>query len=244
MERADICIVNLGLAKSRTHAKRIITEKRAFYGGKVIEKVSMIIENPNLITINSTFEDSYVGRGAIKLDSAIKNFELDLENLICMDIGASTGGFTQIMLNENAKKVYAIDVGTDQLAKSLLADERVVSLENKNFRYLDFGEIGEKVDFVSIDVSFISLKYIFKNLYKFLKEDSKIVALIKPQFECDGKSLNKKGIVKSEKVIDNVIEKIKLYALGNKLEIISIIDSPILGGDGNKEKLALIKGIF
>ena len=135
MERADICIVNLGLAKSRTHAKRIITEKRAFYGGKVIEKVSMIIENPNLITINSTFEDSYVGRGAIKLDSAIKNFNLDLNNLVCMDIGASTGGFTQIMLNENAKKVYAIDVGTNQLAKSLLADDRVVSLENKNFRY-------------------------------------------------------------------------------------------------------------
>ena len=244
MERADICLVNLGLVKSRTHAKRIITEKRAFYDGKVIEKVSMIIENPNLITLNLTFEDSYVGRGAIKLDSAIKNFNLDLNNLVCMDIGASTGGFTQIMLNKNAKKVYAIDVGTNQLAKSLLADERVVSLENKNFRYLDFGEIGEKVDFVSIDVSFISLKYIFKNLYKFLKEDSKIVALIKPQFECEGKSLNKKGIVKSEKVIENVIEKVRLYALGNKLEIISVIDSPILGGDGNKEKLALIKGIF
>ena len=244
MERADICIVNLGLAKSRTHAKRIITEKRAFYDGKVIEKVSMIIENPSLITINSTFEDSYVGRGAIKLDSAIKNFKLDLNNLVCMDIGASTGGFTQIMLNENAKKVYAIDVGTDQLAKSLLNDDRVVSLENTNFRYLDFEEIGEKVDFVSIDVSFISLRYIFENLYKFLKEDSKIVALIKPQFECEGKSLNKKGIVKSEQVIENVIEKVKLYALGNKLGIISVIDSPILGGDGNKEKLALIKGIF
>lgn len=244
MERADICIVNLGLAKSRTHAKRIITEKRAFYDGKVIEKVSMIIENPSLITINSTFEDSYVGRGAIKLDSAIKNFKLDLNNLVCMDIGASTGGFTQIMLNENAKKVYAIDVGTDQLAKSLLNDDRVVSLENTNFRYLDFEEIGEKVDFVSIDVSFISLRYIFENLYKFLKEDSKIVALIKPQFECEGKSLNKKGIVKSEKVIENIIEKVKLYALGNKLEIISVIDSPILGGDGNKEKLALIKRIF
>ena len=159
MERVDICIVNLGLAKSRTHAKRIITEKRAFYDGKVIEKVSMIIENPSLITINSTFEDSYVGRGAIKLDSAIKNFKLDLNNLVCMDIGASTGGFTQIMLNENAKKVYAIDVGTDQLAKSLLNDDRVVSLENINFRYLDFEVIGEKLDFISIDVSFISLKY-------------------------------------------------------------------------------------
>ncbi len=244
MERADICLVNLGLAKSRTHAKRIITEKRAFYYGKIIEKVSMMIEKPELVIVKATFEDSYVGRGAIKLDSAIKNFKLDLENLICMDIGASTGGFTQIILNANAKKVYAIDVGTDQLAKSLLADDRVVSLENINFRYLDFEVIGEKLDFISIDVSFISLKYIFENLYKFLKEDSMIVALIKPQFECEGKSLNKKGIVKSEKVIENVIEKVRLYALGNKLEIISIIDSPILGGDGNKEKLALIKGIF
>ena len=243
MERADICLLKLGLAKSRTHAKNIILEKRAFYDGKVIEKASLLVDE-NLVAVNSTVEDTYVGRGAIKLDSAIKNFELDLKDLVCMDIGASTGGFTQIMLNEKAKKVYAIDVGTNQLVDSLLNDERVVSLENTNFRYLDFEVIGEKVDFISIDVSFISLKYIFENLYKFLKEDSKIVALIKPQFECEGKSLNKKGIVKSKKVIENVIEKVKLYALANKLEVLEIIDSPILGGDGNKEKLALIKGIF
>lgn len=243
MERADICLLKLGLAKSRTHAKNIILEKRAFYDGKVIEKASLLVDE-NLVTVNSTVEDTYVGRGAIKLDSAIKNFELDLKYFVCMDIGASTGGFTQIMLNEKAKKVYAIDVGTNQLVDSLLNDERVVSLENTNFRYLDFEVIGEKVDFISIDVSFISLKYIFENLYKFLKEDSKIVALIKPQFECEGKSLNKKGIVKSKKVIENVIEKVKLYALANKLEVLEIIDSPILGGDGNKEKLALIKGIF
>lgn len=243
MERADICLLKLGLAKSRTHAKNIILGKRAFYDGKVIEKASLLVDE-NLVTVNSTVEDTYVGRGAIKLDSAIKNFELDLKAFVCMDIGASTGGFTQIMLNEKAKKVYAIDVGTNQLVDSLLNDERVVSLENTNFRYLDFEVIGEKVDFISIDVSFISLKYIFENLYKFLKEDSKIVALIKPQFECEGKSLNKKGIVKSEKVIENVIEKVKLYALANKLEVLEIIDSPILGGDGNKEKLALIKGIF
>ncbi|MBK1468320.1 TlyA family RNA methyltransferase [Parvimonas parva] len=243
MERADICLLKLGLAKSRTHAKNIILEKRAFHDGKVIEKASLLVDD-NLVTVNSTVEDTYVGRGAIKLDSAIKNFELDLKDLVCMDIGASTGGFTQIMLNEKAKKVYAIDVGTNQLVDSLLNDERVVSLENTNFRYLDFEVIGEKVDFISIDVSFISLKYIFENLYKFLKEDSKIVALIKPQFECEGKSLNKKGIVKSKKVIENVVEKVKLYALANKLEVIEIIDSPILGGDGNKEKLALIKGIF
>lgn len=243
MERADICLLKLGLAKSRTHAKNIILEKRAFHDGKVIEKASLLVDD-NLVTVNSTVEDTYVGRGAIKLDSAIKNFELDLKDLVCMDIGASTGGFTQIMLNEKAKKVYAIDVGTNQLVDSLLNDERVVSLENTNFRYLDFEVIGEKVDFISIDVSFISLKYIFENLYKFLKEDNKIVALIKPQFECEGKSLNKKGIVKSKKVIENVIEKVKLYALANKLEVLEIIDSPILGGDGNKEKLALIKGIF
>lgn len=243
MERADICLLKLGLAKSRTHAKNIILGKRAFYDGKVIEKASLLVDE-NLVTVNSTVEDTYVGRGAIKLDSAIKNFELDLKDLVCMDIGASTGGFTQIMLNEKVKKVYAIDVGTNQLVDSLLNDERVVSLENTNFRYLDFEVIGEKVDFISIDVSFISLKYIFENLYKFLKEDSKIVALIKPQFECEGKSLNKKGVVKSEKVIENVIEKVKLYALANKLEVLEIIDSPILGGDGNKEKLALIKGIF
>jgi len=243
MERADICLTKLGFAKSRTHAKTIILENRAFYDGVVIKKPSMLVDEM-LVSVESIQEDSYVGRGAIKLNHAIKNFKINLDDCICMDIGASTGGFTQIMLENNAKLVYAIDVGTNQLAESLLKNNKVINIENTNFRNMEYDIIGRTVDFVSIDVSFISLKFIFSNLYKFLNENTKIIALIKPQFECEGKSLNKNGVVKSEKVLKEVIEKIKDYAFINNLEIVSIIDSPIFGGDGNKEFLALIKRKF
>lgn len=243
MERADICLTKLGFAKSRTQAKTIILESRAFFNGILITKSSMLVDE-KLVSVETVKKDNYVGRGAIKLDHAIKKFGINIENNICMDIGASTGGFTQIMLENKAKIVYAIDVGTNQLDEILLYDDRVISLENTNFRNMEFDVIGETVDFVSIDVSFISLKYIFSNLCKFLNEDTKIIALIKPQFECEGKSLNKNGIVKSEKILKEVIERVKEYALLNKLEIVSIIDSPIFGGDGNKEFLALIRKKF
>lgn len=242
MERADVCLTKLNFAKSRTYAKKIILEKRAFSNGKLILKPSELVDEKN-ITVNKVKEDLYVGRGAIKLEKAIDEFNIDLKDKICMDIGSSTGGFTQIMLLNGAKKVYAIDVGTNQLVDSLKNDDRVISLENTNFRDIEFNIINQTVDFVSIDVSFISLKYIFSNLYKFLNKDTKIIALIKPQFECGPKSLNK-GIVRSKKVLEEVIDNIKDYALINNLQIISIINSPILGTDGNREFLSLIKGKF
>lgn len=240
MERADVCIAKMGFAKSRTQAKNIILEKRAFYNGKLITKSSMSVDERGIF-VQASENDRYVSRGALKLLSAIDSFKIDISDMVCMDIGASTGGFTQVMLENNAKLIYAIDVGTSQLDVSLLMNNRVKSLENTNFRYLEFDRIGEKIDFVSIDVSFISLNYIFMNLTKFLTKDSVVVALIKPQFECGPNGLNKNGIVKSEKVIEKVVENVKLYAEDNKLEVISIIESPILGGDGNKELLALIK---
>lgn len=240
MERADIVLVKLGLAKSRTYAKEIITQKRAFVGGKLIEKASQVVDE-NLVTINTVDSDSYVGRGAKKLIEALNVFEINVENLVCMDIGASTGGFTQILLENGVKKVFAIDVGSGQLDEKLLKDSRVVNLENTNFRYLDFEKIGEKIDFVCIDVSFISLKHIFSNLKKFVNENTKIIALIKPQFECSKIALNKKGIVKNEKYIKEAISNVRNYALINGFKIMSIIDSPILGGDGNREFLSYIR---
>lgn len=242
MDRADVCLTKLNFAKSRTYAKKIILEKRAFCNGKLILKPSDLVDEKN-ITVNKNKEDLYVGRGALKLEKAIDEFNIDLKDNICMDIGSSTGGFTQIMLLKGAKKVYAIDVGTNQLVDSLKNDDRVISLENTNFRDMEFNLINQTVDFISIDVSFISLKYIFANLYKFLNKDTKIIALIKPQFECGPKYL-KKGIVKSNKVLEEVIDNVKDYALINSLQVISIINSPILGTDGNREFLSLIKGKF
>lgn len=239
MDRADICLTKLGLSKSRTHAKTMIEEKRAFCDGKLILKPSQIVDE-KLITVNSVKSDEYVGRGAQKLLSAIENFNIDVENNICMDIGASTGGFTQILLENGVKKVYAVDVGVNQLASKILMDSRVENLENTNFRYLEYEKIGKIMDFICIDVSFISLKNIFPNLKNFSNKSTKIVALIKPQFECDKSSLNKNGIVKNEKYWKEAIEKIRMYAMKDGFKILSIIESPILGGDGNKEFLAHI----
>lgn len=239
MDRADICLTKLGLSKSRTHAKTMIEEKRAFCDGKLILKPSQIVDE-KLITVNSVKSDEYVGRGAQKLLSAIENFNIDVENNICMDIGASTGGFTQILLENGVKKVYAVDVGVNQLASKILMDSRVENLENTNFRYLEYEKIGEIMDFICIDVSFISLKNIFPNLKNFSNKSTKIVALIKPQFECDKSSLNKNGIVKKEKYWKEAIEKVRMYAMKDGFKILSIIESPILGGDGNKEFLAHI----
>lgn len=242
MERADVCLTKLGLSKSRTHAKKIIIEKRAFCNGKLILKPSCLVDEKN-IYIKEIKEDSYVSRGAIKLQKAIEYFNINLFEKICMDIGSSTGGFTQIMLLNDARIVYAVDVGTDQLVESIKNDTRVISLENTNFRNMSFDVINKLVDFISIDVSFISLKYIFSNLSKFLKKDTEIIALIKPQFECGQKNLSR-GVVKSKKVFENVIENVKDYALVNGLKVVSVIDSPILGTDGNREFLAYIKVKF
>lgn len=240
MDRADVCLTKLGLAKSRTHAKTIIEEKRAFYKGIVIDKASLLVDE-NFLTVETVKSDEYVGRGAKKLLSAIEEFGVDVKEKYCMDIGASTGGFTQILLENNAKEVFAIDVGTDQLAEKLRIDERVKNLENTNFRYLEFEKIGKILDFICIDVSFISLSYIFPNLKNFSNENTEIVALIKPQFECDKSMLNKKGIVKNPKHWKEVQLKVSKYALENGFKIKKIIDSPIFGGDGNKEFLAYIR---
>lgn len=240
MERADVSLTKAGLAKSRTHAKLIIEEKRAFYNGKIIEKPSQLVE-AEFLTINSVKSDEYVGRGAKKLLSALETFNIDIKNKSCMDIGACTGGFTQILLERDAKEIFAIDVGTNQLAEKILKDKRVKNLENTNFRYLEFEKIGKIMDFICIDVSFISLGHIFPNLSIFSNKKTEIVALIKPQFECVKSMLGKNGIVKNPKYWKEVILNVKNYAKENGFEIINIIESPILGGDGNKEFLAYIR---
>lgn len=238
-ERLDILIFNKGLASSRERAKQLVLNKSVKVNGKTIEKPGQKIEKNSVIEIVS--QEEYASRGAFKLKKAIEIFKIDLVNKISIDIGASTGGFTDLMLKHGAKKVYAIDVGCNQLADVLKCDKRVVQMDKTNFRYIDTEIFTDKIDFVSIDVSFISLKYILTNVSKIIDSESDVVALIKPQFEAGRKNIGKNGIVKDKKIHLEVLMKINQYCIDNNLLLKDIIYSPITGGDGNIEYLTYIK---
>jgi len=179
----------------------------------------------------------YVSRGGLKLEKAIDVFNIDLNDRICVDVGASTGGFTDCMLQNGAKKVYCIDVGYGQLAWKLRTDERVVNIERTNVRYLDLELIKDKIDFSSIDVSFISLKLVLGVVYSFLSDDGKVVALIKPQFEAGREEVGKKGVVKDKQVHENVIRNCLNLAKEFGFGILGLDFSPIKGPEGNIEFL-------
>lgn len=234
--RADILIYEKGLSSSREKAKRIIMEGRAFVGTMRIEKPGEQIDEDKKITIKEK-EVDYVSRGALKLKKALNEFSLDLENCICIDIGASTGGFTDVMLKSGAKKVYAIDVGYNQLDYKLRVDDRVVVMERTNIRYLDFKLIKDEIDFISIDVSFISLKLVLPVAEKLLKKNGNIVALIKPQFEAGRELVGKNGIVRDNSTHKMVIEEIVNFSNSIGLYTSSITFSPIKGTKGNIEFL-------
>lgn len=179
----------------------------------------------------------YVSRGGLKLEKSMEFFGLSMENKTCMDIGASTGGFTDCMLQNGAVKVYAVDVGYGQLDYSLRINERVVNMEKCNIRYLDPASIPDKIEFVSIDVSFISLKLVFPVATKLLSDDGQLVCLVKPQFEAGREQVGKKGIVRDEKVHLQVIENVIGYALENDLYPCGLTFSPVTGAKGNIEYL-------
>ncbi|MDY0234523.1 MAG: TlyA family RNA methyltransferase [Gudongella sp.] len=236
-KRADVVLFEKGLVESREKAKRVIMEGAVFVGTNRVDKPGESIDETAEIWIKKN-PIKFVSRGGLKLEKAISNFDIDLNNVIAMDMGASTGGFTDCMLKEGAKKVYAVDVGYGQLDWKLRQDDRVIVKERTNIRYMETTEIDDKLDFVSIDVSFISLKHILPVAFKLLKEDGKIVALIKPQFEAGRDKVGKKGIVKDKavhkEVIINVLnfsEKLLLYPVG-------LTFSPITGTTGNVEFLA------
>ena len=182
-------------------------------------------------------QNPFVSRGGLKLQKAAKNFGINLENCVCMDIGASTGGFTDCMLTYGAKKVYAIDVGYGQLAWKLRTDERVVNMERTNFRYVTHEQIPEEIDFASVDVSFISLKIILPVLHGLLKEGGEAVCLIKPQFEAGKDKIGKKGVVRDASVHTEVVERITAFAVESGFALKNLDFSPIKGPEGNIEYL-------
>lgn len=242
-ERLDILLVNRKLAQSREKAKAIIMSGIVYVDGQKEDKAGSNFPLECEIEIRgSTLK--YVSRGGLKLEKAIDLFGLDLKEKICMDVGSSTGGFTDCMLQNGAKKVYAIDVGTNQLAWSLRSDERVISMEKTNIRYLEPEKIKEPIEFASIDVSFISLTKVLPVMEWVLNDSGKLVCLIKPQFEAGRDKVGKKGVVRDRKTHVEVIKKILNESKKIGFAIIEIDYSPVTGPEGNIEYLMLLsKGI-
>lgn len=238
--RADLLLYNQGLVDSREKAKRLIMEGKVLCGTKRIDKPGEQIEDFEILTVNSD-QIQYVSRGGLKLEKAIKEFNLNFSNFICADIGASTGGFTHCMLINGAKKVYSIDVGYNQLDYKLRIDDRVIVLERTNIRYIDNNLISDEIDFISIDVSFISLQLVLPKAYEILKDGSYLVALIKPQFEAGKEKVGKNGIITDSKVHAEVLNNTLNFAEKIGFSIQGLTYSPIKGTKGNVEFLVLLK---
>jgi len=236
-KRADLLLFEKGLVESREKAKRVIMEGAVFVGTDRIDKPGQSLDENAEIWVKKN-PIKFVSRGGLKLEKAISSFDLNLKDQVAMDMGASTGGFTDCMLKEGAKKVYAVDVGYGQLDWSLRSDPRVLVKERTNIRYLQESDIDEKLDFISIDVSFISLKHILPVAYKLLKEDGRVVALIKPQFEAGRDKVGKKGIIKDKLIHKEVIESVLSFSENIGLYPLGLTFSPITGTGGNVEFLA------
>lgn len=241
-ERLDLILVNRNLVSSRQKAKAIIMAGNVFVNGQRETKAGTSFDDTIEIEIKGK-PLKYVSRGGFKLEKAIKEFEVDLLDKVCMDVGSSTGGFTDCMLQNGAKKVYAIDVGTNQLAWKLRQDERVVTMEKTNIRYVEKKDIAELIDFSSIDVAFISLKLVLTPVRELLKEGAEVVCLIKPQFEAGKEQVGKKGVVRDSKVHEEVIKKVIDHADSIGFNIINLDYSPITGPEGNIEYLLHLKKV-
>lgn len=238
--RLDVLLTERGLLDSRQKAQATIMSGIVFVNGQRVDKVGTAVSNDALIEIRGTTLP-YVSRGGLKLEKAMQTFPLTLTGKICADIGASTGGFTDCMLQNGAKKVYAVDVGYGQLDWKLRNDARVVCMERTNARYLTHEEIPEELDFASVDVSFISLKLIFPALYGLLREGGEIACLIKPQFEAGREKVGKKGVVRAPAVHLEVLEHFLIHAKENHFTVLGITYSPIRGPEGNIEYLGFLR---
>lgn len=239
-ERIDKLLVERGLAESRAKAQALVMAGVVLVEEQRVEKPSQEFSGAaNIRLKGATAESRYVGRGGLKLEKALADFQIDVTDFVCLDVGASTGGFTDCLLQHGARRIVAIDVGTNQLDWKLRRDERVEVRENVNARYLKPEDFAEKFDLAVMDVSFISVKKILPALVPLLKETGKIVTLIKPQFEVGRGEVGKGGIVKEPEKHERVIGEVNRAAGDLGLKIIGVIDSPILGADGNKEFLAL-----
>ena len=238
--RLDVLLTERGLLDSRQKAQATIMSGIVFVNGQRVDKVGTAVANDALIEIRGATLP-YVSRGGLKLEKAMQTFPLTLTGKICADIGASTGGFTDCMLQNGAKKVYAVDVGYGQLDWKLRNDARVVCMGWTNARYLTHEEIPEELDFASVDVSFISLKLIFPALYGLLREGGEIACLIKPQFEAGREKVGKKGVVRDPAVHLEVLEHFLIHAKENHFTVLGITYSPIRGPEGNIEYLGFLR---
>lgn len=239
-DRIDKLLTEQGFADSVIKAQALVMSGVVLVDEKRVEKASEVFSIESKIRIKGqTAESKYVGRGGLKLEKALKHFCIRPHQYVCLDVGASTGGFTDCLLQNGAKKVVTVDVGTNQLVWKLRNDERVEARENVNARYLKSSDFMEKFDLIVMDVSFISVTKILPALFDLIKETGKIIVLIKPQFEVARGEVGKGGIVRNQSKHLEVIEKVNGFAEKIGFRVCEIIDSPILGADGNKEFLAL-----
>lgn len=235
--RIDVYLVSKGFCESRNRASRLIDEGKVILDGKVVSKASLDVDDGDH-AVEITEKDGFVGRGALKLEGAIERFALDVSGKRCIDVGASTGGFTECLLRHGASHVCAVDSGRGQLHKSLLEDIRVSSVEGFNARGLSPEEFG-LFDVAVMDVSFISQTLIHPALSSVLREGAVFVSLIKPQFEAGKSALGKNGIVKKPSDRENAVRRVLESATACGFEMVDVIRSPIVGGDGNREYLAV-----
>ena len=235
-ERLDVLLVKRNLAESREKAKAYIMAGNVFVDGVREDKAGSSFEETVQIEVKG-LAMKYVSRGGFKLEKAVDQFGVNLAGKTCMDVGSSTGGFTDCMLQNGAVKVFAIDVGTNQLAWKLRTDERVVSMEKTNIRYVTPEDIGQLVEFVSIDVAFISLSKVLGPVYELMAENAEIVCLIKPQFEAGREKVGKKGVVRDKKVHEEVVIAVTSMAAATGFELLRLDYSPIKGPEGNIEYL-------
>ncbi|MBR4727426.1 MAG: TlyA family RNA methyltransferase [Clostridia bacterium] len=238
--RLDVAVQERGLAETREKAKALIMAGSVYVNGQKALKAGATVKEDDAIEVRGA-QNPYVSRGGLKLEKAMTTFGLTLDGCVCMDIGASTGGFTDCMLAHGAVKVYAIDVGYGQLAWKLRCDPRVVNLERTNFRYVTREHVPEAIDFASVDVSFISLRLILPVLHGLLAEDGRAVCLIKPQFEAGRDNIGKKGVVRDRAVHTDVIRQITDFAASNGFAVLNVDYSPIKGPEGNIEYLMYLQ---
>ena len=238
--RLDVLLVSRGLAESREKAKAVIMEGKVFVKGQREDKAGAMFDEAAPIEIHGQ-KLKYVSRGGLKLEKAVEHFDLKLEGKVCMDVGSSTGGFTDCMLQNGAAKVYAVDVGTNQLDWKLRSDPRVVCMEKTNIRYLLPERLDEKPEFASIDVAFISLTKVLRPVRELLTPDGQVAALIKPQFEAGREKVGKKGVVREKSTHLEVIRQVLTFAWTAGFDILALEFSPIKGPEGNIEYLAWLQ---
>lgn len=238
--RLDVALFERGFVDSREKGKALIMAGLVYVNGQKETKAGTSVKSEDCIELRGE-KMPYVSRGGYKLAKAIDEFGLRLDGCVCMDIGASTGGFTDCMLISGASKVYSIDVGYGQLAWKLRSDSRVVNMERTNFRYVTHEEIPEEIDFASVDVSFISLKHIIPPMKELLKQGGQAVCLIKPQFEAGKEKVGKKGVVREIATHIEVVESIYNFVLENGFRVLNLDFSPIKGPQGNIEYLIYIE---